>query len=270
MTITSRPSVTLRCITFLPAAALALLAGCGQVHGSIPVDSTASDIAQTVCSSAYRCCTLAQLMSNDAAGTSAATAANDCTSDSAACEQACETKTAENFRNELSGVQSSVDRKRAVYEQTKVDACLSKLRSSTCETINVTNHLTGVPGCESFVTPLVPVGGNCTNDYECVDGWCKPPTGSDTGEGTCAALAQAGGSCTENKNCAPGLSCYLNSSDPPVGVCLQGGGSSATGEMCFYSSGCSIAGGRPGSRAALGLAVFALIALARGRRGRRR
>ena len=48
-----------------------VLVGCGEVH-VIPVDKTAADIGQTVCSAAYRCCTVAELMGNDAAGTDAA------------------------------------------------------------------------------------------------------------------------------------------------------------------------------------------------------
>ncbi len=297
MTSASRPRVTfLSRASSLAVALLVLSTACGQVHSTIPVDTTARDIAQSVCSSAYRCCTLAQLMNNDAAGTSVATATQDCTADSAPCEQACEARTAENFRNELSGVQRSVDQRRAVYEQAKVDACLAKIRSSSCETINVTNHLTGVPGCESFVTPLVAVGGGCTNDYECIDGWCRQPTPPETGDGTCAPLARVGEACAAG-NCAPGLACDPKGSDPADDVCVQAGdvgavcsdafecksgacsssgGSGKTcaptggmsGGMCFYSSGCSIAGGRPGPGAALGLAALLGIAVARGRRRR--
>src|SRR3954447_9899066 len=102
-----------------------VLVGCGEVH-VIPVDKTASDIGQTVCSAAYRCCTVAQLMANDAAGTDA----GDCSTDSAACEQACEAKTSDNFRTFLTDIQASVDRKRAFYERAKGDPCLQTIRSA--------------------------------------------------------------------------------------------------------------------------------------------
>jgi len=91
-------------ITLLGAAA-GLAAGCGQVH-SIPIDQTATDIAQTVCTAAYRCCTLAQLVKNDNAGADAG-AGVDCTTDSTPCEQACEADTAASFRSQLSTVQST-------------------------------------------------------------------------------------------------------------------------------------------------------------------
>ena len=97
-------------VTFLTATAVAgghLRAGRGPRRSQSPRSRTTS--RQTVCSKAYACCTLPQLMGNGSAGTSAATATADCTTDVAPCEHACETKTAEDFRNQLSGVQRSVD-----------------------------------------------------------------------------------------------------------------------------------------------------------------
>ena len=275
--------------------ALAALAGCGAVHG-IPIDQTATDIAQTVCSKAWTCCTVAQLMSNDSAGTSAATAAEDCTVDVAPCEHACETKTAGDFRNQLSGVQQSVDKKRATYEQAKVDACLDTIRSTTCSMLNMTNHLTGVPGCDTFTTPLVSTGGACSHDYECISGWCKPPVAPATGDGVCAA-AVSGMSCTD-VGCGVGFACdSLGTSDQADDVCVQpaedgapctggaqcksgncsaSGGSgmtcaASTAAMCFYGSGCAAAGeGRPGPVSVLLLAAFVAVALMRARRQKNR
>lgn len=280
-----RPFVTGGLFVLLAAA----WSGCGGVHG-IQIDQTSTDIAQTVCAQAYKCCSLDQLMSNDAAGTDAA----DCSSDTAACERACEAKTKDNFRNVLSGIQSSVDQKRAQYDQSKVDDCLETIRSSTCGTLNMTNHLTGVPGCASFVTPLVPLGGACGNDYECIGGWCKPPLASSNSfDGVCTAFADVGQSCADG-NCSPGLICDPKTNDPADDVCVQpgdtgaacsdpfdcksgdcstSGGSGLTcaaptpSNQCFYSSGCAAAGeGRPSLAMLLLFAGFAGVALARARR----
>ena len=108
----------------------AALLGCGGVDG-IPIDKTAKDFADAICPKAYSCCTADQLMNNDAAGTS---------------EAECKMLTADNFTNFLQGLQNSQSAKRSKFEQTKVDACLQTIRSADCATLNMTNHLSGVPG----------------------------------------------------------------------------------------------------------------------------
>jgi MYXO-CTERM domain-containing protein len=193
-------------------------------------------------------------------------------------------------------VQASVDAKRAVFEQAKVDACLQTIRSSTCDALNMTNHLMGVPGCDSFVTPLVPLGGACTQDYECIGGWCQLPASSATGDGMCVATAAAGQSCAVgSQSCASGLTCDLKgTTDSSDDVCVQPGGIGATctdsamcqsgncsssggsgmmcaaptAQMCFYGGGCSTPGpdGPPGPGTIVLLGLFAAIALIRAHR----
>jgi hypothetical protein len=234
------------------------LAGCGGVHSSIPVDQTAKDLAEAVCSKAYGCCTTDQLMMNmDLTG-----------SDEAECEQ----KSADNFRGILQEVQYSVDHNLARYQADKVDACLSTLRGSSCDELNMTNHLSGVPNCDGFTSPLVPVGGACDNDYQCIDGWCKAPPEGMSGASLCTAFASGDTSCADDKaaRCASGFIC-----DPGPDRCVhmgdvgdacddiyqcksltcssQGSGSQTTCQeppppqpMCFYQSGCDASGTRPG------------------------
>jgi hypothetical protein len=263
----------------LLAAATAL--GCGGVDG-IPIDKTAKDFADAICPKAYSCCTADQLSSNDAAGTS---------------EAECKTLTAENFTNLLQGLQNSQREKRSRFEQEKVDACLQTIRSADCATLNMTNHLSGVPGCDTFATPLVAVGGRCDNDYECIDSYCKfPQDPAPPGPGVCTAGAAAGQSCTTNQ-CAAGLTCdpLPLASDPSddicvapaangasctdayqcsSGICSSSGGSGMTcvadtSAKCFYSSGCSVAGGAPGMVALMLFGGLAAITVARKRRSRR-
>jgi hypothetical protein len=266
-------------------AGLVVLAGCGNV-GGIPIDDTANRIATTVCPKAWMCCTADQLMSNSSAGTDVAS---------------CETATADNYKNVLSGLQASVDAKRATYQSSKLDACLATIKTADCATLDVTNHLMGIPDCESFTSPLVAVGGACAADYECIDGWCNVPMTSNNGLGVCAAFVAAGQSCTDagGPSCGPNAVCDIegtpdDSSDDLCAVvsdlggtcaddlqctslnCTSSGGSGMTcaaattppAAMCFYSSGCSEAGGRPGAGTLLLFAGFAVVAFLRASRAR--
>jgi MYXO-CTERM domain-containing protein len=250
-------------------------AGCGDVHG-IPIDQTARDIAATVCPKAYECCTPEQLMGNDSAGTTQAE---------------CEDRTAQDFRSHLQGIQRSVDQGRARYESAKVDACLQTIETSACGALNMTNHLTGVPGCDSFVTPLVPPGSECGNDFECIDGWCDFPEDPDPpGPGVCRMHVSGNLSCLDHAECGPGRICHPDShtchalKDPGAACtsaveCKSGlcGGDPAQGPAsvclpneaprCFYQSGCSAAGdGAPSGGTILLLVAFSAIALVRARR----
>jgi hypothetical protein len=274
------------CPALVVAIVLGGLSGCGNV-GGIPVDQTASRIAETVCPKAWMCCTADQLMSNAAAGTS---------------EQDCITQTTAHYQSYLSTLQASVSQKRATYQSSKLDTCLMTIQTSDCDTLNVTNHVVGIPGCESFTTPLVAVGGACSQHYECVNGWCDVPTGSSDGQGVCAAFVAAGRSCAAagGPSCGPSSVCDVegtpneSSDDLCAAVsdiggpcaddlqctslnCSSSGGSgmmcaaAATppAAMCFYSSGCSEAGGRPGPGTLLLFAGFAVIAFLRAGRARR-
>jgi len=256
----------------LPLAAL----GCGGVHG-IPISGAATQIAQTICPKAYDCCSQSQLANNDSAGAS---------------ESECEVDTTKTFEDQLQLIQGSVDMNRASYDGDKLQACLDTIRSSSCQTLDVTSHFTGVPGCDSFVRPLVNLGGACSQAYECIDSWCQAPVDMSGGDSTCQPDAQLGASCA-TAPCEPGLACQTNGSDKTcvqVGAlgaaCAQGiecasGNCSipsgattgtcaaASGGQCFYSTvtGCSAAGGgRPGAGTVVLLAAFGLIARLRARR----
>jgi hypothetical protein len=270
--------VTAGAVTLLGAWVGVAAGGCGGVSG-IPIDQTATRIANTVCPKAYMCCTADELGMNGEAGTDVAT---------------CESMTKSNYQSILSVLQGSVDQKRAVYVSSKLDTCLANIQSMDCGALNLTNHLTGVPGCESFTTPLVQVGGACSQDYECIQGWCNVPTTSTNGDGTCAAFLGPGQDCTSSggSSCGPSQVCDSNELCEPVSDiggtctdslqctslnCSSSGGSGMTCQaatsppptQCFYQSGCSEAGGRPGPETLLLFAVFAAVALARARRAQR-
>jgi uncharacterized protein (TIGR03382 family) len=261
-----------------------LLTGCGGVSG-IPIDETSTRIADTVCPKAYMCCTSDQLAMNEAqAGTDVAS---------------CETATKQSYQSLLGTLQASMNQNRATYQSAEVDACLAKIMNSDCATLNVTSHVSGIPGCESFTTPLVAKGNACSQNYECIEGWCNVPASG--GDGVCEGFVPFGQSCA----LAGGPSCGPNAVCDPEGTlddpsdnlcegvaaiggaclddvqcqslnCTSGGGSGMTCQaptsatsMCFYQSGCSAAGGRPGPGTLVLFAIFAAVALARARRARR-
>ena len=263
---------------FLAASALAALLGCGRVSNS-PVEQSATDFANVICSAAYKCCTPATLMGNSAAGTS---------------EAECETKTADNFRSQLQTRQDSENKGRSQFDQKQVDLCLAALRAASCEMLTSIRSLSAIPECNStFATPLVAVGGTCGQDFECVGSVCqKEPM---AWEGVCAAGAPVGASCTTDP-CAQGLSCDPRDSNSDTdSVCVQeqdvggpcvdgfdcksrvcsssgpGGGKTCqppTAPQCFYGGGCAAGGGRP-KPAALLLTSLVVVAVALLRRRRR-
>ena len=268
----------MRANRFLTGSVLtAALLGCGSVSG-IPIDQTATDFAKAICPKAYDCCTQAQLMNNSSAGTT---------------EAECETKTAGDFRTQLQQRQEAENKGRARYDQAQVDACLAAIRAATCRDLTMIRSLAGLPACDSmFATPLVAVGGQCQQDFECIDSVCQKQPGAP--EGVCAAGAAAGASCA-TQHCAQDLICDgRTANDPSDDVCVaeQDDGATcndgfdcksrncvgdATGaktcraptSQCFYGGGCSAAGGRPGPGALLVMGAFVLVAVLRARRAHR-
>jgi hypothetical protein len=257
----------------------AALAGCGGVQDKTgtPIETAPVEIAKTVCPRAYDCCTAAQLMGNsDQAGTS---------------EAECEMKTANAYSQQIEAVKQSEQAGRSAYDGDKLEACLATVRSSSCDALRTTNHLRGVPGCDSFVQPKVQMGGVCGHDWECVQGWCKPMM-SGSSDGTCQ-VPQDGDDCIGDSHdeCAPGFACDAATTKcHALGAqgaacasntdCQSGNCNAAAGQVgscdppagtCFYASGCSVGGGaRPSLLAVLGALGLAGALGARRRLRRRR
>ena len=230
------------------------VAGCGQVTPADPgagvaLNAAPDDIAQTVCPKAYSCCTASELMGNDLAGTD---------------EASCEVATAKSFVDQLSAVEDSQRAGRARYDGMRVAACLATIRSSTCDALGATNHLSGIPGCETFVVPLVAEGGDCFNDWECMVGRCnagkcqaQPANGEACADGHCAdgAVCDPAGLCVAKRGdgeaCAEAAQC-------PSLQCANGT-CAPRAHACFYSSGCAVAGSEPMSQLAACLTLMLLV-----------
>jgi hypothetical protein len=238
--------------------AMLLFFGCTKAQG--PGAPEAQAIAKAVCPKAYSCCTPMQLEPNDLAGTD---------------EASCESKTTVGFEKNFDGLRSSLEHGRAAYHADKLEACLAFIRGATCAELNRTNHFSGITGCEPWVEALVPPGGGCDNDIECIDGFCdtKLPGGP-----SCHQLPHAGEPCVQDR-CARNLLCDGSKTcvaQPAERVmCVAGecdGGPCGPGDagpqtcvqtpigQCFYASSCAY-GSAPLSSGVVA-AALALLALA--------
>ncbi len=225
------------------------LLACDQVTLGISPDDAPAQLAQAICPKAYDCCMASQLMSNTQAGTD---------------EPTCETKTQAAFEQQVAGIEASEQSGRSSYDGTKVQACVTYIRSAACADLDMTNHFSGIPACASFIAPKVAVGGACANDYECIDGWCDKTGAPDGSDGACRALGQSGDPCANGAKCASTLVC-----DATTMTCGAPPTATPAATSCFYSSACSYAGGDRGAASLLGLGLLA-IAVASRTRARRR
>lgn len=266
----SRFSLTL---ASLAVAAATVATGCNNSEekldpNDIAIQYAPAEMARTICTRAYDCCTAEQLMPNDAAGTSEAT---------------CEELSTTSFRNTMNAVERAQKRGRIVYHGDRLATCLANIRNATCDELNRTNHLSGVDCGATYLEPKVSPGGACDMDSECIDGTCAVPEGAS--EGICIARGQDGAFCGEEVRCTSGFACdeanhvcraihpdgatCTTAADCESGSCNAGpeGGPSTCGpaptKMCFYASGCAAAGAMTASpwtavATALGLALALL------------
>jgi hypothetical protein len=246
-------------------------AGCG---GGDALSKAPGQIAEAVCPKAYECCTADKLMNNDLAGTDV---------------PSCKALTRDEFSSQFEGVRDSQRRGRAEFDQAKFDQCLEIIRASSCDFLNMTNHLSGVFGCDGFVIPKVAPGGACFLDWDCIGGWCDHDMSSGT-DGVCRAGGAAGQDCEFTSECADGLECLqfkctmledegamcVDNADCKSGTC-DVTASVPTGRIClppppdptrcFYESACSYAGrGPPSLLATLAGAALAVALVSRRRR----
>ena len=92
----------------------------------------------------------------------------------------------------------------------------------------------------------------CAQDYIC-----------DPGRDRCVHREELRASCSDPYDCKSGV-CATSTSETPDALTCQP--PPAPGDMCFYESGCSAAGNRPGAGTIILLALFAVVAIVRARR----
>ena len=67
----------------------------------------------------------------------------------------------------------AVAARRAIYDGVMFEACLRDYGERTCDVIRANETIQ----CFDAVRPLVPWGGTCGADFECMDGYCDGGTG---------------------------------------------------------------------------------------------
>ncbi len=191
------------------------------------------------------------------------------------------------------GVAESVDAGTASFECTAFDACAAAIDTAACEDWpyqvgDVGQIPVNEPACRQLVTPTVPADGECTYNYECINGLCA--------SGNCLEYVAENGACNESGAicdfgtmfcngadrcqkllangvvCGDDLECESGLCDTDdTGVCIAPGK-----DMCEYApsapASCSVSNGSPdreGSAWPLGFALAGLgVAVARRRRDR--
>jgi hypothetical protein len=175
----------------------------------IAIQYAPAEMARTICTRAYDCCTVDQLMSNDAAGTT---------------EAMCERESTTAFRNTMNAVERAQRRGRVAYRGDLLATCLANMRAASCDDLQRTNHLSGFDCGAMYLEPRVAVGGACDMDSECIGGSCAVAEGAD--EGICVVFGHENDSCADGAHCAAGFSCDGNThlcyaTDPDGAVCTS-------------------------------------------------
>lgn len=231
---------------------------CG--NGGIALTDMPSQGSSTICGKVWSCCNAGDLGDKSPFGTD---------------EPSCETSVKANLTAQQTSIQTDQSKGRVVYHGDRLAQCLSLWKSSTCTTLK-SNATSVMPPCADYLEPLVPAGGLCGIDGDCVEGTCVGATPNQ--DGTCTLLAAEGASCVsaacgEGLFCDPGskacvvvkedgATCNLNGEcatggcngrNPDAGTpgtCGLKGGATST---CFIAPGCTVGGPEVAAAGLLGI-----------------
>lgn len=191
---------------------VALCAGCGsdvEETGSaepIPLERLPARLAAALCSKAYDCCSTEEIARDRLASPS---------------ESDCNTNGTAVYALLVAGVVASEELGRVRYDAKGMAGCVAELEQSTCATIDLSR-------CREGLVPLVPLGGVCGDNYECVEGNCIGGAGADI-EGTCGPPLADGTPCGSDFDCQSGHC------DAISGACATQG---AAGAACSRDDEC--------------------------------
>lgn len=89
---------------------------------------------------------------------------------------------------------------RAEYDGAAFESCLAVLEGLSCaEARSGSADVTSGQDCAEFLVPLVELGGECEQSFECIDGWCDMDAGS-----LCSPLKADGAECADDEECQSG------------------------------------------------------------------
>ncbi len=161
-------------------------AGANASTGQVTLEDLPTEYAEAYCSWLYRCCPSEQLA--HFADAPIAFTGNT--------EDECRTNMAALLTLAVPEITESESQGRSRYSPAGAATCIQQARAS-CVDIG--------QACTDIIVPLVPTGGACSADSECVDQPCIGETGD--ADGACGPLQPLGAPCGGGDDCASGR-CY--------------------------------------------------------------
>ena len=129
----------------------------------------------------------------------------------------CESMTKSNYQNILATLQSSVNQKRAIYHVVQARHLPGDHPELGLRRAEHDQPPDGGPGVRLLHHAAGPVGGACSQDYECIGGWCNvPSTSTEWRRRVRGVPCAAGMSCAAagGPSCGPNAVC--DRKGPPI------------------------------------------------------
>lgn len=174
-------------------AALAVVA-CGSSDPApkpapILLADVPTQLRQVICEKVFSCCSAADLKNNPELGNEVAT---------------CAAKLDGEATFLLADVGASVQQGRLLYHGDKMAECMAELKARSCDQAKMPpGDLDVTELCRAAFEPQVPMGGACSDYWDCIGGWCLGDIGNL--QDHCSPLKPVGGDCDEGPECQSGL-----------------------------------------------------------------
>jgi hypothetical protein len=173
---------------------VAALFSCGgdekkPVGPPVPIEQMASQMRQLICEKVFSCCSADDLKNNPMVGTDVAS---------------CVAKLDAESSYLLGDVVASVQQGRLIYHGDKLAECMAEVRNRSCDQAKMPPGDRDVTQlCAPAFEPQVPIGGACTEFWDCIGGWCAGDFGDLNDR--CIPLQPVGGDCDEGPECQSGM-----------------------------------------------------------------
>lgn len=177
-----------------PILASILLLGCGGDDGvsgeNVPPDQLAEALGPVTCAKLFECCTAEEVMEQLLGAETVEE-----------CEQFYLAFIGSFFEPVL---EDSIAEGRVVYHGEIIGGCIDAYAALSCPEMSAVLAGDGpFQGCGDPFEPQVALGGECANDFDCIDGFCPDASVDfETGEityGTCVGIPAIGDPCVDNE-----------------------------------------------------------------------
>jgi hypothetical protein len=151
----------------------------------VPLQNLPLALGEASCAKIFECCSAEEIAANEFLG-----------EDEASC-----TITVAAFASFLvPPLQDAVAGGRAEYDGAALGECLALLEGFSCNEARSSNpDITAGQECPPFIVPLVDLGGDCEQSFECIGGWCDQASGS-----LCAPKKEDASMCSSDDECQSG------------------------------------------------------------------